>query len=274
MRHLRSHVTIQIRWSLTDHGHHQRDRAWKVHPYPCLGQFRFLELNLAHRPGDLYQRLLSILTKAGPSTSADASNTPPLFLDVGACLGQDIRKLITDGAPAHSVAGAELSTTFIELGYELFRDRPDEVRVVQADILAPDLLIDGGSSPLAAWRGHLRIVQLGMILHLFGWEEQVAAFINAIGLLRDEPGVLIIGQATGNVDGLETTTLTPGGADRSTWKHNADTFARLIRDVEGKTGTSWVVKAELDDGLSVNDGKRTWDDPRTRRLLFELRRVA
>lgn len=161
------------------------------------------------------------------------------------------------------------------------------MRVVQADILAADLLLPprggpdadqrppgGGGGGLAAWRGALRVVQLGMILHLFGWEEQIAAFVNAISLLRDEKGVLVIGQATGNVDGIETRTLSPGGEDRRTWKHNTATFERLVRDVEARTGTRWVVKAELDEGLSVNDGKRTWDDPRTRRLLFEMERVG
>lgn len=276
----------------------QRNRAWKVHPYPCLGQFRFLELNLAHRPGDLYPRLLSLLTSNPPSSSSSpppsatspaplgSADPTPLFLDVGACLGQDVRKLIADGAPPRAVAGAELSATFIDLGYELFRDRDraEAVRMVQADILAPGLLDRGSggsdsssssSSPLAAWRGRLRVVQLGMILHLFGWEEQVAAFVNAIHLLRDERGVLVIGQATGNVDGIETRTLSPGGGgDRTTFKHNVTTFERLMKDVEVRTSTKWVVKAELDEGLSVNDGKRTWDDPRTRRLLFEMERVG
>lgn len=271
------------RYKRTSLKHHtaQRNRAWEVHPYPCLGQFRFLELNLAHRPGDLYPRLLSLLTTSTPPSPSSPPG-PPLFLDVGACLGQDLRKLIADGAPPHTVAGAELSPTFIALGHELFRDRADEVRVVQANILAADLLLrpesvgqpQPQSQPLAAWRGSLKVVQLGMILHLFGWEEQITAFVNAIGLLRDEKGVLVIGQATGNVDGVETRTLSPGGEDRRTWKHNTTSFERLVRDVEARTGTRWVVKAELDEGLSVNDGKRTWDDPRTRRLLFEMQRVG
>lgn len=174
------------------------------------------------------------------------------------------------------MAGAELSATFVALGYELFRDSPDVVRMVQANVLAPlDVEEDegGGNVSLAAWRGKLRVVQLGMILHLFSWEESVRAFENAIALLRDESGVLIIGQATGNVDGVETRTLSPGGKDKGTWKHNVQSFERLVRDVEAKTGTRWEVKAELDEGLSVNDGKRTWDDSRTRRLLFELERV-
>lgn len=191
-------------------------------------------------------------------------------MDIGACLGQDVRALIAAGAHPSTVAGAELSGTFIELGYELFRDDPQTVRMVQADVLAP---LDDGNA-LAGWKGQLKVVQLGMILHLFSWEESVRAFENAIALLRDEKGVLIIGQATGNLEGLETRTLSPGGKDRVTWKHNVQSFERLVRDVEAKTGTKWDVKATLDEGLSVNDGKRTWDDPRTRRLLFEVERVS
>lgn len=197
------------------------------------------------------------------------SASEPAFLDVGACLGQDVRKLIHDGAPAVSVAGAELSPTFIQLGHELFRDSPEKVAMVQANILEP--LTEGG--PLGKFRGRLRVVQLGMILHLFTWEEQINAFENAIALLRDEPGVLIIGQATGNVDGVVTQTLTVGGANRGTCKHNVESFKKLINDVEARTGTKWNVQAELDEGLSIHDGKRTWDDPKTRRLLFELERA-
>lgn len=226
-----------------------------------------MELNLSARPrGDLYARLLSTLKEA----------SSPAFLDVGACLGQDVRKLIHDGAPASSMAGAELSQTFIRLGYELFRDSPGDVTMVQADILAP-LGREGeegvAASPLAQFRGRLRVVQLGMILHLFTWEEQLTAFENAIALLRDEPGVLIIGQATGNLDGVVTQTLTVGGSNKGTCKHNVESFKRLIKDFEARTGTQWAVQAELDEGLSVHDGKRTWDDPKTRRLLFELERV-
>lgn len=250
-------------------GEAQRDRAWQVHPYPCLGQFRFLELNLSHRPGDLYRRLLSVLTSSSSSSSSASNPSTPLFLDVGTCLGQDVRKLIHDGAPADAVVGAELSGTFIELGYELFRDSPETVRMVRADVLAPL-----GEGPLGEFKGKLKVVQLGMILHLFSWEEQITAFTNAMALLRDEKGVLVIGQATGNLDGLETRTLSPGGKDKGTWKHNVETFKRLVGHVEAATGTKWEVRADLDEGLSVNDGKRTWDDSRTRRLLFEIKRVG
>lgn len=163
-----------------------------------------------------------------------------------------------------------MSSTFLQQGYELFRDSPESVKMVEANILSP--ITD--ASPLAAWRGKLKAVQLGMILHLFTWEEQVTAFTNAISLLANEEGVSVLGQATGDLDGRQTCTLSPGGAERNTWKHNVSTFEELIRDVEDRTGTRWIIHAELDGGLSIEDGKRVWDNPKTRRLLFEIRRVA
>lgn len=145
-----------------------------------MGQFRFLELNLAHRPGDIYARLVNLLKESSQSGRV-------VFLDVGTCLGQDVRKLIHDGALSSAVAGADISPTLLEQGYELFRDSPQTVKMVEANILLP--VTD--ESPLAVWRGKLKAVQLGMILHLFTWEEQVTAFVNAISLLADEEGVSV-----------------------------------------------------------------------------------
>lgn len=237
-----------------------RNAAWQVHPYPCLGQFRFLELNLAHR-GDLYPRLLEELT-----TQADSR-----FLDIGCCLGQDLRKLIYDGVPPERVAGAELNGAFVALGYELFRDK--EALAGKTAIVSANILEDPSSptSPLYPLVGQFSAVQLGMLLHLFTWEEQITAFRHTLALLRGQPGDRIFGQATGHLDGTPTASV---GA-RATFKHNADTFTRLVTAFADATGTRWrIVTAALDNGLSVFDGKRTWDDPRTRRLVFEIEREA
>lgn len=168
-----------------------------------------------------------------------------------------------DGVPGENLVGAELNGDFIDLGYELFRDRD----MLKAKFITADILDGGG-----AWKEFeesLDVVQLGMILHLFTWDEQVKVFKQAISLLKPgTDGVAIIGQAVGNVDGL------PAPAwDRSTFRHNVDTFRRLIDEVSAETGTQWNVTASLDDGLSIFDGKRTWDDPKTRRLLFEVEKM-
>ena len=211
-----------------------------------------MQLNLSTRE-DVYPRLLRRL-RAGDR-----------FLDIGCCLGQDIRKLVYDGVPGQNLAGAELNGGFIDLGYELFRDRDTlEARFVTADIL------DGGGAALKEFEGQLDVVQLGMILHLFTWEQQVTAFEHAVKLLKpDTKGVAIIGQAVGNIDGLASESLQRKG----TFRHNADTFRKLIDEVSAKTGTEWNVKASLDKGLSVFAEKRTWDNPTARRLVFEVERV-
>jgi len=234
-----------------------RNAAWQVHPYPCLGQFRFLELNLSHR--GLYPRLLNEL-----KTQPDSR-----FLDIGCCLGQDLRKLVYDGAPPERVAGAELNGAFIELGYELFKDK--ESLAGKTPIVSANILQDPSSpsSPLLSLVGTFSTVQLGMLLHLFTWEQQAVAFRHTLALLRGQPGDRIFGQATGHLDGTPTASV---GA-RATFKHNSASFTKLVAEFGRATGTSWrIVTADLDNGLSVFDGKRTWDDSRTRRLVFEIER--
>ena len=46
-----------------------------------------------------------------------------MFLDVGCCLGTDMRKLVFDGVPAQNLVGIELRQQYIDLGFDLFRDR-------------------------------------------------------------------------------------------------------------------------------------------------------
>ena len=79
---------------LTIPPHIQRNNARETFPFPCIGTFEFLELTLSNRKR-LYHCLLSLL-HSGES-----------FLDISCCLGQDIRKLIFDGAPAQNLVGAE-----------------------------------------------------------------------------------------------------------------------------------------------------------------------
>lgn len=239
----------------------QRDKAWAVYPYPCIGQFRFLELNLAGRT-DIYPELVFRLKTGGK------------FLDIGCCLGQDVRKLVADGVSPQSVFGAELNDGFVGLGFELFRDRATMgQQFMIADVL--DATRGAKGAALEELEGKLDVVQLGMILHLFTRDEQITAFKRAITLLKPEKdgqacarGTMIIGQAGGNVAGIETPSW-----GKMTLKHNEETFQKLVDDISAQTGTRWDVKAELDYGLSTLDGKRTWDDPRTRRLLFTLTRI-
>jgi len=244
----------------------QRNRAWATFPYPCVGQFDFLDFPLSTRRM-LYPRLLSLL-KAGGT-----------LVDVGCCLGHDIRKLVFDGVPGGNLVGVELHQGFIDLGFELFRDREGGdgegygdgkggqrgkggLRFYQGDLLA-----DGGVWDLLD--GGFDVVNLGMLLHCFTWEEQVRVLERCVGLLKTGKGVSIVGITCGTVDGRVEEL-----AGKKVPAHNEETFGRLVKEVAEKTKTEWEVDVECDYGVSVWDGKHTWVGTRMRRVVFELKRLG
>jgi SAM-dependent methyltransferase len=188
------------------------------------------------------------------------------FLDVGCCLAQDLRKLAFDGAPSGSLYGAELLAPYFDLGYDLFRDRHSlEAHFVQADILD-----DGPDSPLEPLRGSMDVVHLGMVLHVFSWEEQRQALERCVELLRPQRGALIVGQAVGHAVGKSS----PSHEGRYSFKHSDASFKKLFGEIEQRTGVRFECRARIDEGLGVGNGKRKWDgDAQTRRLYFEVERL-
>ncbi|KAB5578313.1 hypothetical protein GE09DRAFT_952277 [Coniochaeta sp. 2T2.1] len=229
----------------------QRDKIWDVFPWPCVGQFRFLDLSLSRQPS--YPRILSLLQSGSVR-----------LLDVGCCFAQDLRKFVRDGAPSSSLYGLEIQSEFIELGYEFFADRDSfRGRFINADLL------DRSNPEVKKLEGTLGIVQLGMVLHIWDLEGQTGACERVVELLKDERGVLVVGQSVGNVEGKEFP-----ARGRMIFKHDVETFGKMWDEVGRRTGTSWVVRARLDEGLGIDERKRNWDEPSTRRLSFEVERVA
>lgn len=230
----------------------QRDRAWEVFPFPCIGVFDFLEFSLANR-SRVYHKLVARL-QAGET-----------FLDVGCCFGHDIRKLIFDGAPAENLVGAELRQGYIDLGYDLFRDRAR----LKAKILQANVLDDITSGPWPDLVGKFDIVNFSMVLHVFPWDGQVAMLERGIQALKPAKlGTTMTGIACGNEDGLEL------DWDGKIPVHNPETFRKLVGEVEAKTGTRWEVKVELDNCWIVLDPRYEWMERGMRRLVFEMTRIA
>ncbi|ROV90055.1 hypothetical protein VSDG_08374 [Cytospora chrysosperma] len=227
-----------------------RDKAWDVYPYPCIGQFRFLNLSLHKQPSypSMVQRLQQGAT----------------YLDIGCCLGQDIRKLVADGAPSENLYGAELMGDFIQLGYDLFRDKETlKTHFMQADILDPN-------SQLQSLRGTLDFIHLGMILHVFSWEEQRELLETCIQILKPQAGVLILGQSVGHAEGEASPGRHSGGLS---FKHSDESFRRMWGEISERTGIKFDCRAALDEGLGVAAGKRKWDVADARRLVFEVERL-
>lgn len=186
------------------------------------------------------------------------------YLDIGCCIGQDIRKLVHDGAPGSNVHGAELQGEFIRLGYDFFRDRDTlEATLIQADVFE---LSEG--SPLRGLVGQVDIVHMGMVLHLFSWERQRDLLESCVKLLRPATsGTIILGQALGDMEGK----MRPG---EQIFVHNVETFNEMWAEISKRTGLRFECKATLDQGLGIAESRRGWDNATRRRLSFEVERVG
>lgn len=211
---------------------------------PCLGRFLFTELHLSMR-SECYDEIVKRLQKGAR------------LLDVGCCLGQDVRKLIHDGAPSDSLAGIDLDKRFFELGNILFRDEGSKVEFIEANILQK-------SPKLDALRHSFDILHMCMFLHMLTWEEQLALFKKANELLKPVEGSMVVGESAGHVHGIATESTW----NKSTFRHNESSFRTLMALVSEETGTEWNVKAELIPG----SGRTNWLNQNNRRFLFEIRR--
>lgn len=207
-----------------------------------------MDLSLHRQPS--YQRILEAVS--GPET----------LLDIGCCIAQDLRKLVHDGARSRNLVGLEVTPGLVEVAYDFFNDHDAfEGRFINAD------LFDLNHPNLIALRESSSIVHLGMVLHTWDLEGQARACARVVEFLQARPGVLVVGQAVGHLHAQET------GARKRIFRHNRESFERLWDDVGRRTNTKWQVRAELDDGLGIGEKTRSWDDPDTRRIRFEVERL-
>lgn len=209
-----------------------RNKAYESYPYPCLGRFRFLSLDLSSFPA-YKSHILPILTN---TNSADP-DSKPIFLDLGTCLGQDLRKLIHDGVSPSQVYGSDIVPSFIDNGYELFRDEhkfPRSHFLVPGDVFASP---DDQADQLRLLDDKVDVLNVTAVFHLFALEPQKQIARRCLRLMRKNTGgkVLILGAQVGNVNAREMPKLSGNG---TAFRHNADSWEKLwnevIRDETGE----------------------------------------
>lgn len=242
----------------------QRDKAFAVYRYPCLGRWRFLHLYITEAPE--YPSILARV-KAGER-----------LLDVGCCLGHILRQLAADGAPPENLAGLDIQAAFIDLGFELFRDRARwKGRFVVGDLLASASASSSSSSPSAsmvdALDGQFGVLHAASFFHLFGWDEQIRIAERLVRFFRaDAADALVVGRQVGNREPptVEAWREEQARGGEGGWKkhyhHNIQTFQALWDEVGRKTGTLWKVTGQLNDE-STEKGQRTV-------MRFAVRRVC
>jgi SAM-dependent methyltransferase len=198
-------------------------------PYPCLGHWGFLNLSIG--TSGAYQEVLERI-KNGEQ-----------YLDLGCCVGQDIRKLVHDGAPSQNTYGSDLKASFWDIGYELFCDKSTlKTTFIEADIF-------DANSDLHKLDGKVDIVNAASFFHLFDWNDQVSAAKTVVQLMKPSSGSLLVGRQGGRVEPGEFTGQV--GREKSLYWHNPESFARLWKQVGEETESEWEVDAYFDESVDM-----------------------
>ncbi|MCJ1303622.1 hypothetical protein MMC08_006432 [Hypocenomyce scalaris] len=226
-----------------------RDRAWLVFPYPCIGMFSFVDMLISKQPAyaDILQRLL---------------RKQETLLDLGCGLAQAIRTLVSAGVPSRRLYALDVVDGFIELGFDLFRDR----EALRTTFVVADLL----EAVPAGLQDRINIIFAGSFFHLFDWDDQVVLSKRAVAMLKAEEGSLIFGFQVGRlIPGSAANPHVPKGR---MYFHNPESFRRLWEVVGKETGTAWKVDVVAREEMEGLDDLRK-DNPDFRFLSFTVERV-
>ncbi|RAH43524.1 class I SAM-dependent methyltransferase [Aspergillus brunneoviolaceus CBS 621.78] len=227
-----------------------RDRAFAVFPYPCIGSFRFLDITICASPA--YPEILSRL-----KTSDET------YLDLGCAMGQDIRYLIHQGAPASRLYGSDLHPEFISLGYDLFADRATlPTEFIPSDIFDPSCAL------LTRLTGQVDIINAASFFHLFDWATQVALAKQVIALLRPQKGSLLVGRHVGDFDAGERADSELGN---TYYRHDLASWRRMWAQVMAETGTEWEVDVRAEEWADVKQNRHNRES--SFKMVFVVRRV-
>ncbi|KAF9238203.1 hypothetical protein BU15DRAFT_75364 [Melanogaster broomeanus] len=205
-----------------------QEEAYKVAPYPCIMKFIFLYLP-TRLPA--YEDVVKIgRTREGA-----------ILLDIGCCLGADIRKAVVDGFPAERTIGSDIHPEFWELGHKLFRTTADTFagHFIPGDVLDPAILsivepfkaVTDSPEPelkslttLNPLHGRLSVIHASNFFHLFNEPKQLHMAHALAGLLSPEPGSIIFG---GNRGGHEKGTVAEMDSTMEVFCHSPQSWTEL-----------------------------------------------
>ncbi|KAI1825292.1 hypothetical protein F4861DRAFT_203829 [Xylaria intraflava] len=206
-----------------------RNAGYAQFPYSCMGTFRFLDLDFSRH--EAYKEHV-----VAPLSQPTAPGEPePLFLDCGCCLGQDLRKLVADGALPHRIWASDIEPRFIELGFELFRDGD---KLPRDHFLCPGNLLattkDPSEDQLTRLDDRVTILHITAVFHLFDLDNHRRVADRCLRLLRKDTGapVLILGAQVGSHEPKHVHSQSQ--PRRTRYFHNVESWEALWREVCGQ----------------------------------------
>lgn len=156
-----------------------------------------------------------------------------VYLDLGCAFAQDIRRLVADGVDSANCYGSDYQLDFIELGYELFKDK----QTLKSEFIAADIFDD--KSTLNSLEGRVDIIGASSFFHLFDWNDQKRIAIRVTRLLKSRPGNLLVGRQIGDEIAGEKVRRSGSG---SRYRHNADSWRKFWKEVGEETDVDFEVE--------------------------------
>jgi len=216
-----------------------------------------------------YPALLARLLKQDPPTK---------FLDLGTCLGQDLRKLVHDGVSPSVLYGSDYFSESEAAGNQLFRDAD----TFQHRFIAADLFDETEDSALQKTKGEWDVINITMFLHMYDWPTQLHACKRILTLSKREKGSMVIGAQTGSIQAGEMhlkSPIVPEGQESTLFRHNLETLRQMWETVGLEEGLRLKVEVQYDEPQDreatireeQEEGKKKFfSGPEQRRLFFTV----
>lgn len=212
-----------------------------------------------------------------------------LFLDIGCCVGNDVRKTVADGYPADQIIASDLKAgmctprgstrhprshrsclaEFWDIGHKLFNSTQETfpVKFLAGDVFDKDFLAPApiattppaspapdipGLKSLTPLHGRLSAIHASSFFHLFN-EEKQAELAHLLGsLLSPEPGSMIFGMHGARPErGTHSVRFGSGEAVVDMFSHGPESWKALWEDVFGKDKVEVQVVVEDADRKDI-----------------------
>ncbi|KZT04788.1 uncharacterized protein LAESUDRAFT_682254 [Laetiporus sulphureus 93-53] len=270
---LKSQTGIVNQDELNRHVLEVQKEAFKVFPYSCIQNFNFVKLKISRLPA--YYQLL----KLGKEREG------AIFLDIGCCFGNDIRKAISDGFPIHNAIASDLEADFWKLGHRLFNSSSETFPVpfVPGDIFSPTFLAPSPpfstppSTPaphfpslttLTPLLGQVSAIHASSLFHLFDEAQQLQLARALAGLLSPLSNSVIFGSHGGRPEkGFRERPRERGGR---MFSHSPESWKEMWEEEVFGRGEVRV-EAELKEGR-MRSGSRD-EEGRAWRLVWSVTRL-
>ncbi|KAJ4480100.1 hypothetical protein J3R30DRAFT_3288682 [Lentinula aciculospora] len=253
---------IEDEEKLKEHIARTAQKALEVYPYHCIGNFGFLRFRIL-RAKSGYNQLLEL-----GSTRPNA-----IFLDLGCCFGNDLRKAIEDGFPAQNVIASDLRADFWNFGHALFNSSPltFPVAFVSGNVLDSSFIsiqppvqeplpnvasislqsfLSTNPKSLDPLRGHISAIHTSAFFHLFDKDEQSLIAKKLASLLSPLPGSIIFGSQRGACEPQEVARNSSG---TSYYRHSPETWKAMWEGEVFSGNNDMMIR--VDAGLSFDGGK-------------------